>query len=90
MAKIIEAIYEDNLIKPLEKIRVKSKFLTLVILEKKKSIKKRKMFLKKLKPINIGRKVKMREILKYMDKLENLEINKKIPEEKYYEKFSDQ
>ena len=62
MAKIVEAIYEDDVIKPLEKIRIKSKFLTLVIIEKKKSIKKRKMFLKKLKPINIGRKVRMEEI----------------------------
>jgi len=36
MAKIVEAIYEDNVIKRLEKIRIKSKFLTLVIIEKRK------------------------------------------------------
>ena len=68
MVKIVEAIYEDNVIKPLEKIRVKSKRLLVVIFEKKK---------------------KINEILKYMDKLENLKINEKKLEEKYYEKFSD-
>jgi len=55
-------------IKPLEKIKIKSKRLLVVIFEKKK---------------------KMNEILKYVDKLENLEINEKMLEEKYYEKFSD-
>jgi len=62
MAKVVEAIYEDDVIKPLKKIKVKSKLLTLVIIEKKKSIKKRKTFLKKLKLINIGKKVKIKEI----------------------------
>ena len=60
MLRSIEAVYEDGVIKPLEKVELEDGERITIIIENVKE--KRKKFLREFKPINLGRKISMREI----------------------------
>jgi len=63
MAKVVEAIYEDDVIKPLEKIKIKkgTKIKVILITRKKKDEKKFLEILKKLPKINDFKWKKIKE-----------------------------
>ncbi len=60
MSEVIEAVYENGVIKPLEKVDLKDGERITIIIENVKE--KRKKFLREFKPINLGRKITIREI----------------------------
>ncbi len=66
MPKVIEAVYENGVIKPLEKVEIKgkSRIFVLVIEERERKYLRRSKFLSKLKPIDAGRKITLEEIEK--------------------------
>jgi len=64
MPKIIEAVYENGVIKPLEKVEVgENKMITIIIVkEREKKYLRRSKFLSQLKPIDTGKKITLEEI----------------------------
>ena len=64
MPKIIEAVYEGGVIKPLSKLDVKDGKVTVIVIEKGEKYTKRKKFLSDIEPINLGRKITIKEIEK--------------------------
>ncbi len=66
MPKVIEAVYEKGVIKPLEKVEMKRKGKVIVLLMERKEKKylRRTKFLSKLKPIDTRRKITLEEIEK--------------------------
>lgn len=60
MPKIIEAIYENGVIKPLEKVEIKEGEVIRIIIED--VIEKWKRFSEEFRPINVGRKITSKEI----------------------------
>ena len=61
MSKVIEAVYENGVFKPLEKVELKEgeKVRIQIDLSRKK---KRIKFINEWKPINLKRKITMKEI----------------------------
>ncbi len=61
MPKIIEAVYENGVIKPLERVEIREGEIVRIIIEDD-VVEKRKRFLEEFRPINVGRKITLKEI----------------------------